>query len=210
MGSCCTGTIRRRHSDSHVVEFRAESQGDRRRAARGKPLGPFVRSIDTNPWPDDKRLNRVIQETLAKAKDNAEVHRLKSSEHPEDVVACMRRELKDPYVFMPKVTKGGNKKKKARVAAGDASDQAMASSSEGVLTAANAVKIAKKRAPGDYPQSARQHARAAKQVKDNARAGFSFDTVVVQVFDSPRCACANTLGHQCEPLTLVHVHPRPP
>ena len=29
-------------------------------AARGKPLGPFVCSIDTNPWPDDKRLNRVI------------------------------------------------------------------------------------------------------------------------------------------------------
>ena len=98
-------------------------------AARGKPLGPFVRSIDTNPWPDEWRLNRVIKETLAKAKDKNEVHRLKSSEHPEDVVACMRRELKDPYVFMPKVTKGGNKKKKARVAAEDAPDRAIASSS---------------------------------------------------------------------------------
>ena len=26
-------------------------------AARGKPLGPFVRSIDTNPWSDDKSSN---------------------------------------------------------------------------------------------------------------------------------------------------------
>ena len=42
-------------------------------AVRGKPLGPFVRSIDTNPWPDDKRLNRVIKKTLAKAKDKNEV-----------------------------------------------------------------------------------------------------------------------------------------
>ena len=38
-------------------------------AARGKPLGPFVRSIDTNPWSDDKKLKRVIHDTLAKAKD---------------------------------------------------------------------------------------------------------------------------------------------
>ena len=97
-------------------------------AARGKPLGPFVRSIDTNPWPDDKKLNRVIKETLAKAKDKTEYFRVKSSEHPEDVAACMRRELKDPYVFMPKLPQGGNRKK-ARVAAEDAPDQAIASSS---------------------------------------------------------------------------------
>ena len=97
-------------------------------AARGKPLGPFVRSIDTNPWPDDKKLNRVIKETLAKAKDRAEVKRFERSESPGDVAACMRRELKDPYVFMPKLPQGGNKKK-ARVAAEDAPDRAIASSS---------------------------------------------------------------------------------
>ena len=62
-------------------------------------------------------------------KDKAEARRLQRSESPGDVAACMRRELKDPYVFMPKVTKGGNKKKKARVAAEDAPDQAIASSS---------------------------------------------------------------------------------
>ena len=97
-------------------------------AARGKPLGPFVRSIDTNPWPDDKKLNCVIKKTLAKAKDKTEYFRFKSSEHPEDVAACMRRELKDPYVFMPKLPQGGNRKK-ARVAAEDAPDRAIASSS---------------------------------------------------------------------------------
>ena len=62
-------------------------------AARGKPLGPFVRSIDTNPWSDDKKLNRVMHDTLAKAMDKQEVYRLKSSAHPEDLVECMRREL---------------------------------------------------------------------------------------------------------------------
>ena len=98
-------------------------------AARGKPLGPFVRSIDTNPWPDEWRLNSVIKKTLAKAKDKAERKRFERSESPGDVAACMRRELKDPYVFMPKVTKGGNNKKKARVAAEDAPDRAIASSS---------------------------------------------------------------------------------
>ena len=69
-----------------------------------------------------------MHDTLAKAKDKNEAMRLQRSESPGDVAACMRRELKDPYVFMPKLPQGGNKKK-ARVAAEDAPDQAIASSS---------------------------------------------------------------------------------
>ena len=84
-------------------------------AAHGNNLLSIVQAIDTNVWDDEKKLARVIRETLAKAKDHAEDHRLKSAANPADVSASLCRELKDPYVYMPKTKKTGAPKKLIRV-----------------------------------------------------------------------------------------------
>ena len=80
-------------------------------AASGNNLANIVQAVDSNKWPDEKRLIRVIKRTLEMVKTPAEKVRLVKSDNSADVAACMRRELKDPYVSMPKVKIGRAKKK---------------------------------------------------------------------------------------------------
>ena len=80
-------------------------------AASGNNLANIVQAIDSNKWPDEKRLILVIKRTLEVVKTPAEYARLVRSKNSADVAACMRRELKDPYVPMPKFKIGRAKKK---------------------------------------------------------------------------------------------------
>ena len=70
-------------------------------AASGNNLANIVQAIDSNKWPDEKRLILVIKRTLEVVKTPAEYARLVRSKNSADVAACMRRELKDPTCPCP-------------------------------------------------------------------------------------------------------------
>ena len=84
-------------------------------AAHGNNLLSIVQAVDSNEWGNVATLARTIRQTLVKVKDPTEVHRLKSAANPADVSASQCRELKDPYVYMPKTKKTGAPKKLIRV-----------------------------------------------------------------------------------------------
>jgi len=117
-------------------------------AASGNNLANIVQAVDSNKWPDEKRLIRVIKRTLEMVKTPAEYVRLVKSENSADVAACMRRELKDPYVSMPKF-KTGRAKKKANA------DSAEVAGTGGAFVAVTgAAEVAGAGGPfGDHPSS---------------------------------------------------------
>ena len=117
-------------------------------AASGNNLANIVQAVDSNKWPDEKRLIRVIKRTLEMVKTPAEYVRLVKSENSADVAACMRRELKDPYVPMPKFKIGRAKKKV------NADSAEVAGTGGAFVAVTGAAEVAGAGGPfGDHPSS---------------------------------------------------------